>query len=49
MISLRAIRKAATEDFISTEPLPKIRSFLISPINGLLSHKLSLPGGTTST
>ena len=49
MISLSAIRNAATEDFISTEPLPKIRSFLISPLNGSLSHKLSSPGGTTST
>ena len=29
--------------------ITKIRSFLMSPMNGLLSHKLSLPGGTTST
>ena len=47
--SFRATRNAATEDFISTEPLPKILPSLISPLNGLLVHKFSSPGGTTST
>ena len=47
--SLRATRNAATEDFMSTEPLPKIRASLILPLNGSQSHKFSSPGGTTST
>ena len=43
-----AKQKAATADFISTDPRPKISLFIILPEKGSIFHLLISPGFTTS-